>query len=297
MPKLRWFDPTQSFCESTIDKGLVEGLMLKRAKCTIYMAQEGDTLGKDSELAATLAQGKPVIAYIREIKESDLKSFAEELKEKSVKYFRQRLLTLLADGFFDKPDNRQRVIKLAERVGLALEENRLKSKVNDLLTFFSKFEDSRQFQIIGDEETRFKEKNSKKIEFAADLMAAIESRAADIRADMIKNKHPLGIQVHLESGVANGVFVVRNLKECAALIRGVLTWDLKFDIKLIQNSKTQEKIATVLEEKVTKSRFRVVTSDECLTNSFWNFYLESEQSRWCNEFEGVDYGKKEKCLL
>src|SRR4029078_1006660 len=61
---LRWFDPTQSYDENIIDKGILEGLMLKRAKCTIYMAQESDTLGKDSELASTLAQGKPVIAYI-----------------------------------------------------------------------------------------------------------------------------------------------------------------------------------------------------------------------------------------
>lgn len=60
--RLRWFDPTQAYCSDRIDKGLVEGLMVKRAKCTIYHVQENDTLGKDSELAATLAQGKPVIA-------------------------------------------------------------------------------------------------------------------------------------------------------------------------------------------------------------------------------------------
>jgi hypothetical protein len=65
--KLRYFDPTQSKCDDRIDKGLIEGLMLKRVKCCIYMSQETDTMGKDSELAATLAQGKPVIAYIPEI--------------------------------------------------------------------------------------------------------------------------------------------------------------------------------------------------------------------------------------
>ena len=62
--KLRWFDPTQAYCSDRIDKGLAEALMLKRAKCTLYLAQESDTLGKDSELASTLAQGKPVIAYV-----------------------------------------------------------------------------------------------------------------------------------------------------------------------------------------------------------------------------------------
>src|SRR6266487_1383494 len=47
--KLRYFDPTQAYCIERLDKGLAEALMLKRAKCTIYLAQESDTLGKDSE--------------------------------------------------------------------------------------------------------------------------------------------------------------------------------------------------------------------------------------------------------
>ncbi len=64
---LRYFDPTQSYTSNRVNKGLVESLMLKRAKCTVYSVQDTDTLGKDSELAATLAQGKPVIAYVPEI--------------------------------------------------------------------------------------------------------------------------------------------------------------------------------------------------------------------------------------
>ena len=62
--KIRWFDPTQAYCDDRIDKGLSEALMLKRAKCTLYLVQESDTFGKDSELASTLAQGKPVVAYV-----------------------------------------------------------------------------------------------------------------------------------------------------------------------------------------------------------------------------------------
>ncbi|OFW10387.1 MAG: hypothetical protein A3H96_02230 [Acidobacteria bacterium RIFCSPLOWO2_02_FULL_67_36] len=64
--RLRYFDPTLSWVKSRITKGLVEALMLRRAKVTIYNAGERETLGKDSELAATLAQGKPVIVYVRE---------------------------------------------------------------------------------------------------------------------------------------------------------------------------------------------------------------------------------------
>src|SRR5207245_11176384 len=62
--KLRYFDPTHAYTDNRVNKGLVESLMLKRARCTIYSVQDTDTLGKDSELAATLAQGKPVIAYV-----------------------------------------------------------------------------------------------------------------------------------------------------------------------------------------------------------------------------------------
>lgn len=64
--KLRYFDPTLCYCESRIDKGIIECLLVRSSKVTIYCAQEGDTFGKDSELAATLAQGKPVIVYVPE---------------------------------------------------------------------------------------------------------------------------------------------------------------------------------------------------------------------------------------
>jgi hypothetical protein len=61
---IRYFDPTVAYCKNRITKGLLEALMLKRAKLTLYVAGEGDTFGKDSECAATLVQGKPVIVYI-----------------------------------------------------------------------------------------------------------------------------------------------------------------------------------------------------------------------------------------
>src|SRR5262249_16248809 len=69
--KARYCEPTQSYTGNRVDKGLVESLMLKRAKCTVYSVQDTDTLGKDSELAAMLAQGKPVIAYVPSKTEND----------------------------------------------------------------------------------------------------------------------------------------------------------------------------------------------------------------------------------
>jgi len=64
--RLRYFDPTLSYADDRVTKGLIEALMLRRARVTIYNAGAKDTLGKDSELAATLAQGKPVIVYVAE---------------------------------------------------------------------------------------------------------------------------------------------------------------------------------------------------------------------------------------
>ncbi|MBI5423564.1 MAG: hypothetical protein HZA32_05715 [Opitutae bacterium] len=61
---LRYFDPTLCYCDSRIDKGIIECLLVRCAKVTIYCAQDGDTFGKDSELAATLCQGKPVIVFV-----------------------------------------------------------------------------------------------------------------------------------------------------------------------------------------------------------------------------------------
>ena len=77
--KLRWFDPTQAYCKDRVDKGLSEALMLRRALCTIYFAQESDTLGKDSELASTLAQGKTVIAFVPDGQEQFTSTPREDL--------------------------------------------------------------------------------------------------------------------------------------------------------------------------------------------------------------------------
>ena len=68
---LKYFDPTLCYCDSRIDKGIIECLLVRSTKVTIYCAQEGDTFGKDSELAATLAQGKPVIVYVPTAKDTD----------------------------------------------------------------------------------------------------------------------------------------------------------------------------------------------------------------------------------
>lgn len=88
---LRYFDPTLCYCDSRIDKGVIECLLVRSSKVTIYCAQEGDTFGKDSELAATMAQGKPVIVYVPtpDINDYDIQKI-DDLRERQIKYDKKR---------------------------------------------------------------------------------------------------------------------------------------------------------------------------------------------------------------
>jgi hypothetical protein len=227
--KLRYFDPTQAYCRHRIDKGLSEALMLKRAQCAIYMAGESDTLGKDSELAATLAQGKPVIVYVPRL--SDYDRFRQDIAE-----------GLLAEVYVDE-----------DRTDVALKF---------LQTYAPEAAWERQ------EVRRWIEK---KPTFDTVLQFVYERAQAlyDRRARTLLETHPLGLQVNLQTGVGNGVLVARDTNQCAKLLRGILLNELEFDLE------EQPGLGAIfLREKETRSVYRVVTHDQHLTNSFWNFYLK-----------------------
>lgn len=225
---IRYFDPTQAFCKPRIDKGLTEALMLKRAKLTIYLVQETDTLGKDSELASTLAQGKPVIAFIPEVTIDYFNSFLEQLIEIYVLDIREILI------------------------------QHLKLICPELIWDIEIFPTGYMSLI---------EMNTDDLK---NLLFEKMKTVYDKRANTLINSHPLGIQVHLENGVANGVLVVRNITDCAALIRSILLNNV--DV-YIDNIVEKGKNFLVLKEKISNCIFRVESSDKLLTNSFWNFYL------------------------
>jgi len=92
------------------------------------------------------------------------------------------------------------------------------------------------------------------------------------RAETLKESHPLGIQVNLDTGVANGVLVVRSSQECAELIFRIITRRLEFRI---EKKSLNGVDYHVLRETISDSIFRVMTGDAMLTNSFWNYYLET----------------------
>ena len=227
--KLRYFDPTQAYCVNRVDKGLAEALMLKRAKCTIYFAQETDTLGKDSELASTLAQGKPVIAFVPMPSEDYAQDIIRELK---ATYPKRTERDLILDQ-----------LRLFEPLA-AWEDRAVQDWVRTPHAF-----DIR--------------------EGMARLQQAIK-RHYDGRAKVLCEDHPLGIQVNLQNGVANGVLVVRTVDACAELVRRIVLRELEFEIE----DKVEDDMKySYLRESVSGCIFRVVTGDKMLMNSFWNFYL------------------------
>lgn len=228
--KLRWFDPTQAYCRNRIDKGLAEALMLKRAKCTIYFAQESDTLGKDSELASTLAQGKIVVAFVPAVDEPYVKDWLDTLSHLN-------------------PGKSLQEILLAQ---LRLFNPALAWEDPAVLRW-----------VAAPQEMDLDQARGK-------LLSTMKSHY-DKRANTLQDDHPLGMQVNLEQGVANGVLVVRSVADCVEIVRRTVLNSLDLEI---DPQEVDGKEYLYLREQISGSVFRVVTGDELLTNSFWNFYLE-----------------------
>jgi hypothetical protein len=258
---LRYFDPTQSDCRSRIDKGLVEALMLKRASCTVYLVQESDTLGKDSELASTLAQGKPVIAFVPTL---DVEAYSSKIKAFPLEFFKIRFRVLEAEGVFDEPDLRQQ---------LSEADPKFVDVVNDFLNELKTFVDQQPLTLWEIKQNEFK-KGTINFELVCRMLAIAEKYNFDKRAAVLRSVHPLSLQVHLESGVANGVLVARSTQECAEILHSLLTNSLSFSIERDDKSK-----CTLLRERISQSPFRAVTEYEKLANSFWNFYLVAEHRK------------------
>jgi len=251
---LRYFDPTMSKCTNPRDKGLIEGLMLKRALCTIYMAQEGDTMGKDSELAASLARSTPVIAFVPKC--DNVKEYAEKIYEYPLEFFKTRLLILDGEGIFDDPEYEER---------LKESYNEFKSKsieeVRSLkYTFLEKIDEYRKlwpFSLWREKDNEFKENNKEIFSKICQILSVAECYNFDRRAAILRGRHPLSMQVDLQTGVANGVLVVRDAKSCADLLYRLLTNSMEFEIKhpkifgLSEEDKDMliNKFSTTLKEK------------------------------------------------
>lgn len=262
--KLRYFDPTSSKCGNRVDKGIIEGLMLKRASCTVYMVQESDTLGKDSELAATLAQKKPVIAYVPK---HNLEKYSETIFAYPLEFFKKRVLILQAEEIFDDPACKE----------LLSAHKDFKSLVQKYLDEINDYYKKQPLRMWTEKESIIKNKEDFK-EFCH-VLAIAECVRFDNRAKMLRDIHPLALQVDLESGVSNGVLVVRSSKECADLLYRILTNKLDFAIKHVEYNdeiRKRKEGYTLLIEDISKSPFRVITDQRQITNSFWNLFFRTQ---------------------
>ncbi len=228
---LRFFDPTSSEGRGRISKSLIEALMLKRAKVALYLAQESDSLGKDSELATMLVQGKDVVVLVPQIdierRQQELSTpgrSSEQLDEDLI-YFKKIAIEVLGD--------------------------RKKSSEDKA---FAK-------EVLGNS-TLNMEKISK--------LVKMEQAFYEKRARILKEGHPLGLQVNLSTGVANGVIVVRSPLEAAKMLRASLLNSHQYELL----PPTTAAPFWNLCEAETQSVVRVVSTDNFLTKAFWSNYIE-----------------------
>lgn len=270
--KLRYFNPTLSWIEDRVSKGLVEALMLKRASVTVYMAQKIDTFGKDSEASVSLGQGKPVIVYVPKLVIDELcldteklgNNSLEELQDiygnsDSVGLDKQSLLSNIIEKLLKKATDKILITTLEkywDKFDLESESHRIK---NDVIR--KDFKDL--INSLKSEEKIFQINEDLAIAIREILLAT--SINFEKRAHVFKEIHPLALQVVITSGVLNGILVTRTLNSTANLLFQLLENKLEYELeKDVNNYK--------LLEKTTKSVVRVISKNQLLINSFEQFY-------------------------
>ena len=100
-----------------------------------------------------------------------------------------------------------------------------------------------------------------------------DSRRGDFdrHFDMYR-QHPLRMQCDLDTGVANGAIVVRDVKTCSEILRRLFTNTMEFEIVSDEHNH-------YLRERLTESAVRVITRNRLLTASFWQQYFGDDPRR------------------
>lgn len=182
-----------------------------------------------------------------------------------MEFFRKRLLILKAEDIFTDKICYKLLLKSHEDF-----EEIIKKYLLEIDQFFKK----QPLRLWTESEKAIKEKED--FVSLCDILAIAECYRFDKRAKMLSEIHPLAMQVDLQSGVSNGVLVVRSPKECANLLYRILTNNLNFTI--VHEEYTDEVRGgkegyRLLVEEISKSPFRAITDQRRLTNSFWNLFF------------------------
>jgi transcriptional regulator with XRE-family HTH domain len=286
--KLRYFNPTQSWIEDRVAKGLVEALMLKRANICIYMAQKEDTFGKDSEASVSLGQGKPVIVYVPKIFHAesgiDSEKFGQFSKNDLIELIKKYDKTVLQDIDEDVDDQEAIHGILLHTLFKKLTDYQFAEVVIDHWADFDLYgEVDERFNKEKEEDLRnrikelldklIKQKISPEANLDADIRTALTkaliARALrfERRAKIFREVHPLALQVILSTGVLNGILVVRSADSCARLLKNLIENRLDLDLDIDENNYR-------LIERSTKSTIRVISRHKLISNAFLTFYKQ-----------------------
>lgn len=279
--KLRYFNPTQSWIDDRVAKGLVEALMLKRASVTIYMAQKSDTFGKDSEASVALGQGKPVIVYVPKLE------VGESIDCEKLFYLHRGELVQRYNLLPDEDDADETMDNEALVAGI-LRASLERQEDGDLLDCvyrywadFDLYSEAERFDAKLREPYRTwldkvvhdNEKSPLPGEIREPLIGALVATAINFekRAQVFREIHPLALQVILSTGVLNGILVARTVEQCAKVLEAVIHNQLD-----LESRKDEDNYRVV--ERVTGSTIRVISRHELLRNSFEAHYRTTPSS-------------------
>ncbi len=277
--KLRYFNPTQSWIEDRVAKGLVEALMLRRAQFAIYMAQKSDSFGKDSEASVALGQGKSVVVYVPKLCVPELQIDSEEFGRRS----RQELFALLQKAGDKVIDELDQTID-HEALHAQLLTVRLAGATDEVVAGIvnSHWAD---FDLYG-EDDRIKDPATKSQyrgwldavvkqteipplgdDVKRELLGILISRAVrfEARAALFRESHPLALQVIHTTGVINGMLVVRSVDACAKVLKGLVANELEYDLEIDDENYR-------LIERSSRSTVRVISRHLLIRNAFSRYF-------------------------
>lgn len=277
--KLRYFNPTQSWIEDRVAKGLVEALMLKRADYAVYMAQKEDTFGKDSEASVALGQGKPVIVYVPRLHAPDANVDSEALG-RAERSELQRIVETEAEGDDAEVDpTTDHQALLAQVLQIRLAKARLEVLAGIVKTHWADFdlygeaarieapEQRGPYRSWLDSVVKSEVVSAPSASVRDNLIGILVATATNFekRATVFRAVHPLALQVILSTGVLNGILVARSVESCAELLVRLVHNDL--DLRLHVDEDNYR-----LVEATTNSTVRVISRHQLLKNAFSTFY-------------------------
>lgn len=276
--KLRYFNPTQSWIDDRVAKGLVEALMLKRASVTIYMAQKADTFGKDSEASVALGQGKPVIVYVPKLTVGDTLD-SENLLGLSRAELVTRYNQLPEEDDADETMDDEALVSWILRTSLEKQTDEdVCACVRRYWADFDLYSEAQRFDASVREKYRAwldniingSDDSAVPNELRAPIVGALVATAINFekRAKLFREVHPLALQVILSTGVLNGIHVARTVEQCATVLAGVIGNSLE-----VESKKDEDNYRVI--EKITGSTIRVISRNELLLNAFAAHYRKA----------------------